>query len=347
MPACRPARWPRAGSTGIGATIPSVGGPIATATREWRGSTSGQAEGESPLFPPPDQTKEQIRETVLDLVHQPPRAQGLKQTRWSLNALRRTAPFSGLTTDSGVHRALAHLGVTYKRGRAYVHSPDTHYQAKVDLLASCLDRSREDPERYPFLYLDELTYYRQPTVSWAYEQQGPSQALARRSHHCNTAVRIGAGMDAISARVIYYQGRRVGCSELVELFQAICQSYPQAERIYVALDNWPVHYHQDVLGALRPQDLPYPVYTPRNWPTQPRAKVAKLNLPIQLVQLPTYAPWTNPIEKLWRWLYQDVLHLHRMADDLEGLKREVASFLGQFQTGSQDLLRYTGLCPPS
>jgi len=32
---------------------------------------------------------------------------------------------------------------------------------------------------------------------------------------------------------------------------------------------------------------------------------------ITLVYLPTYAPWLNPIEKLWRKAYQEVLHLHR------------------------------------
>ena len=37
-------------------------------------------------------------------------------------------------------------------------------------------------------------------------------------------------------------------------------------------------------------------------------------LPIQLVPLPTYASWCNPIEKLWRQLRQELLHLHRFAD---------------------------------
>jgi hypothetical protein len=31
---------------------------------------------------------------------------------------------------------------------------------------------------------------------------------------------------------------------------------------------------------------------------------------ITLVALPTYAPWLNPVEKVWRKWYQEVLHLH-------------------------------------
>jgi hypothetical protein len=36
------------------------------------------------------------------------------------------------------------------------------------------------------------------------------------------------------------------------------------------------------------------------------------------------------IEKLWRWLNQDVLHLHRQANDLKALRALVADFLAQF-----------------
>jgi hypothetical protein len=42
---------------------------------------------------------------------------------------------------------------------------------------------------------------------------------------------------------------------------------------------------------------------------------------IEPVWLPTSAPWLNPIEKRWRWLGQDVLKLHRLADDWKATVR--------------------------
>ncbi|HID52643.1 MAG TPA: hypothetical protein EYP41_11485 [Anaerolineae bacterium] len=66
---------------------------------------------------------------------------------------------------------------------------------------------------------------------------------------------------------------------------------------------------------------------------------------IQLLCLPTYASWLNPIEKLWRWLKQDILHLHRLSDAWPELRQRVDQFLANFSHGSTELLRYVGLLP--
>ena len=103
------------------------------------------------------------------------------------------------------------------------------------------------------------------------------------------------------------------------MYQVIDQFYPTARHIYVVQDNWSIHSHADVLAVVD---------------ALPR---------IEPVWLPTYSPWLNPIEKLWRWLRQAVLKLHRLADDWPELQRRVNAFLDQFATGSHDLLRYVGL----
>lgn len=66
-------------------------------------------------------------------------------------------------------------------------------------------------------------------------------------------------------------------------------------------------------------------------------------LPLQLLPLPTYASWCNPIEKLWRKLQQEVLHLHRWATAWATLKEKMPAFLDQYDGVSPDLLRYVGL----
>lgn len=98
----------------------------------------------------------------------------------------------------------------------------------------------------------------------------------------------------------------------------IDQLYPHAEQIYLVQDNWLIHRHPEVLAVL--ERLPR----------------------LEIVWLPTYAHWLNPIEKLWRWLRQDVLRLHRWAADWDTLLRQVYAFLDQLAQASPALLRYVG-----
>jgi hypothetical protein len=283
----------------------------------------------------------------LHLVRRDPHCLGIDRARWTLRDLLHPCDWLRLETEGGLFRLLQRLGLSYKRGRDWVHSPDPDYLQKLTEVAAIVALARASQGRIVALFADELTYYRQPTVALAYEEAGAEQPRARRSHRTNTATRIAAGLNVLDGRTFYEQASHIDVAALVRLYQQIHQAYPKAEQIYVIEDNWPVHFHPDLLVALVPQQSRWPIYRPPNWPEGPSGKAVKrwggLSLPIQLVPLPTYASWTNPIEKLWRWLRQEVLHLHRLADQLPELRGAVRRFLDLFADGSQELLRYVGL----
>jgi hypothetical protein len=280
-----------------------------------------------------------------------PHQYGYDRARWSLMMLRETCDWLRLAGDASLAPLLSRLGISYKRGRDYVHSPDPDYRAKLDRVAQIVAEARASAGRLVALYLDELTYYRQPTLARAYEAAGDAQPRAQRSYQANTATRVIGALNVVAARVSYRQASRLGVRELVAFHQQLRADYPEAERFFLIEDNWPIHFHPDVLVALEEQENPYPLYRPRHWSLEPSPQAVKqwgqLQLPIQLVPLPTYASWTNPIEKLWRWLKQAVLHLHSYAGNLEQLRQAVCRFLDRFADGSQELLRYVGLLVPT
>jgi hypothetical protein len=280
------------------------------------------------------------------VVRRDPRQWGEKHNRWTAAALLRVCDWLRLRTAAGLSQLLKRLKISYKRGREHVHSPDPDYVPKLRDVHICIQRSRLTPELEVVLFQDELTYYRRPSLAAAYELSGHTQPRAELGHRYNLAYRVAAAVDIWTGRVVYEQRSRLGVEKLVAFYHKVCQAYPQAQTIYLVQDNWPVHDHPDVRAALQPQRYHWPVHVPAHWPTQPRAHAKRLNLPLQLVKLPTYASWTNPAEKLWRKLKQEELHLHRFADDWEGLKQRVASFLDQFAQGSRALLRYIGLSEP-
>jgi hypothetical protein len=303
------------------------------------------AGAENRLFPPEYEEAEQARTALLLVIRRDPQQFGYSCSRWQLEMIVESCPWLSLNSLSGLSQLLKRLGISYKRGRDYVHSPDPNYDEKLSLIELTRLRAFYEPERYTFLYLDELTYYRQPTVSNAYEKMGKTQPLAQRSHRSNTHFRVLGAINALTGQVNYRQRSRTDTSCLAGFWHDLRQDYPHSEMIYLVVDNWPVHFHPDVLAPLQAQNFPFPPRLPANWPTKP-SKTAKVdNLPIQLLCLPTYASWLNPIEKLWRWLKQDILHLHRQSDDWQQLKQRVDQFLSHFSNGSPELLRYVGLSP--
>ena len=290
------------------------------------------------------------REAFCLLLRSDPQTYGIDSARWRLKDLSTVCEELAGYTESGIWRLLDRWGIAWKRGRDYLHSPDPDYLAKLAYNRSFLLRALEHPDRYGFFFQDELTTYRQPTLASAYETKGRNQPLARRSYASDTETRIAGLLDVLNGQVIYWQGTKFGIAQQIRLFRRLCEERRNQERFFVGIDNWPVHFHPDVLVALEEQECPWPYHRPKHWPTEPNEKARRqwggLRLPIQLLPLPTYAPWTNPIEKLWRWLYQKVLHLHRLADALPTLRQQIRQFLDRFGKGSRDLLHYVGLSDP-
>ncbi len=296
-----------------------------------------------------------------------PRACGIDRTRWTLAALRGACVGLVSLSLAGVHGILRRLGIHWKRGRAAVRSPDPNYHPKRDAIATVVAQAQAAQVpvvpvpaaqghaappasiRIVTVYLDEVTIERQPSVSQDYQAAGRPQPRATRSWSANAETRIIATLDHCTGQVVFQRGR-VTTAALVRFFQHLRAAYGAAERINVVLDNWPVHFHPDVLVALQTQVTRWDFPRPASWSDQPSAaavrKWSQLQLPIQFVPLPTYASWLNPIEQLWRKLRQEVTHHHPWANDLPRLRDELERFLGQFAHGSEDLLRYVGLKVP-
>lgn len=277
-----------------------------------------------------------------------PRAWPIPQerTRWTLEGLRAAMPSLWQYSLTGVWRILTRHKLRWKRARDYLRSPDPDYLAKVAHLRTTQATVDAAPDAAALLYLDEVTYYRQPSLASGYAPAGEPEPRAKRSTRSNAATRVIGALDDATGRVVAHQQTRIGVPALIAFYQALVEAYP-GRRLYVVQDNWPIHFHPDVLAALEPQESPFPFLRPRSWPSEPSPKAKRLNLPIQIVPLPTYSPWLNPIEKLWRWLKQDVLHLHHLADDLPSLRDLVLAFLRRFERGSRELLQYVGLSLPT
>jgi len=239
--------------------------------------------------------------------------------RWRLTVVR--AHFNWLAdyTLSGVWRVLQKLDIQWKHGYVRQWSPDPEYTDKLKYLEKCLKQVAKDPQRFALLFLDEMGYYRWPSPARDWLASATGYPLAEHGDCNNQQWRVIGALNAYTGRISYLQNYIVGRPQVIRFHQQLHDRYRRFEKVFVVEDNWNVHTHPDVNAAVE---------------CLPR---------LERVWLPTYASWLNPIEKLWRWTRQSILHHHRMSAHWPELRQRVAAFFDQFVNGSKALLRYVGL----
>lgn len=158
-------------------------------------------------------------------------------------------------------------------------------------MIEALRAAAAQPDKIVVLFEDEASFYRQPTQASLWHLRGRRQPRMPYAHGSNTVLRVVGLLNAMSGAVHTWDYSSVTARRLAKSWGEIGALYPAAERIHLVVDNWPVHFHRDVERAL--------------------SRDAR----IELLRLPTYAPWLNNIEKLWRWLKQRVSHAHPWSAD--------------------------------
>lgn len=255
---------------------------------------------------------------MASVLPQAPRDYGLARSRWRLQDVQRVLAWLTGVSEAGVYKVLKRLGFSRKRALRFIRSPDPDYRLKWQALLHAYLEAWTHPEKVTLLFQDEVTYYRMADLAPTYQPRGAAQQRHRHRPGANTKVRLTAVLNAVTGQVHYLQRSTVGCAELAAFYAQVRAAYPDMPRIYLVQDNWPIHKHPKVLHA---------------------AQTARLTP----LFLPTYASWLNPIEKLWRWLRQDLLHNHRQSSAFKELRQHVETWLAQFAKGSLALLHYVGL----
>ncbi len=114
--------------------------------------------------------------------------------------------------------------------------------------------------------------------------------------------------------------RRKRRLEIAELLQALLAKHPEGN-VYVAWDNSNTHEDDEVEEVLR-------------------AAAGRLIL----LYLPTYSPWLNPIEMLWRHFRREVTHCELFVS-VKDLIAAAQNFFDRYNTYPERILSVIGATP--
>ena len=133
-----------------------------------------------------------------------------------------------------------------------------------------------------FYYADEFTVSWQPTIKAMWTPVG-QQIMIPTPGQPYKRYGIGAVNYHTGETIVLFRKRKRR-KEIAELLQALLQKH-RHETIYLVWDNVNTHNGEEIEQVLR-------------------AAAGRL----VLLYLPTYSPWLNPIEMLWRHFRREVTH---------------------------------------
>ena len=152
-----------------------------------------------------------------------------------------------------------------------------------------------------FYYADEFNVSWLPTLKAMWSPKGQQVMIPTpgqpSKHYGIGAVNYHSGETLVLVR------RRKRRREIVELLQALVDKHPH-ETVYVAWDNVSTHRDGEIDAVVR-------------------GAAGRL----VLLYLPTYSPWLNPAEMLWRHFRREVTH----CELFESIKAVIAATLDFFQ----------------
>jgi transposase len=108
--------------------------------------------------------------------------------------------------------------------------------------------------------------------------------------------------------------------EIAELLQALLDKHP-TETVYVAWDNANTHEDDEVEAVVR-------------------GAAGRL----VLLYLPTYSPWLNPIEMLWRHFRREVTHCE-LFESVRAMVEAACDFFARYNRCPEQVRSITGAIP--
>ena len=240
------------------------------------------------------------------LVEREPRQAGYNFSTWTCADLVRELVQKGFESVSGetIRVHLHALGYRVLRPVLSIASPDPDYRQK----AKTLEKYKKQAKNGEILlyFEDEIDLNLLPGILRCWTLQGSQRKVMTPG---SNQKRYGFGaVNYVSGKTLHriedHKNSVAFCAFVKQFMQTVTQSTEyHGQKIVLVVDNFIIHHSQKTMQFLE------------QYADQ-----------LVLFALPTYSPWLNPIELLWKHLRRKVTHNH-LFETIAQLVQAVCSFL--------------------
>jgi putative transposase len=273
----------------------------------------GLLDGRSHRAPP--KVTPEVLEVLEELWKSDPRKQGWTRTTWTCELLGLAlAERTGITLHrSWIHVLLRQLKMHWGRPRPSVRHLNPRRWRQWRRIQRKL--ARLGP-REVVLFSDEVDIDLNPRIGFMWMKRGTQTEIPTPGK--NQKVYMAGTLNITTGHVVTVEGPNKDSLLFIALLKAVSRAYRWARRIHILADQYSTHFSQATKRVL-----------------------AKCRKHIVIHPIPTYSPYLNPIERLWKKLHDQVTRNHRFST-MRQLLLAVRSFLRDvvpFKTQNPLLLR--------
>jgi transposase len=286
-------RQPREIATHLGCSVQTVRNTIRAFHQQGLACLQAQSSRPKTVKPIFDEDK---RVPLRQLLHANPRQYGKSRFTWTLDLLAEVAHGQGMTekqvSRTTIEEALKAMGIRWSRAKAWIVSPDEHYELKKRQRNRLIKLSEQNPD-WVVGYLDEVWWsrLRDPMMqSWS-EEGKPLQLVEKSADKGEQEPKAmacyGIYLRAESQMLVRFVEQRPISEITCQFLEWIATQVSQMGKRVMPLvwDNATWHVSKQV----------------QQWIRQHNAQVKRTGKGVRLVvcQLPVKSPWLNAIEPKW------------------------------------------------
>lgn len=237
--------------------------------------------------------REDYREALFAILHEPPSLYGINRTRWEMGDLKEVMSRKGFSISLGnIRQIIRNAGYKFRKARKVLTSPDPQYREELQRITGIL--SQLQPNEL-FFSVDEFGPFSVKIVGGrAFTPPGEARSIPQYQTAKGSLI-ITAGLELRTNQITHFYSPAKNTAEMIRLLDLLHEQHRGARTLYFSWDAASWHASKEL--ERRVDELNAPVGSGE---TQgPR---------IELAPLPVSAQFLNVIESVFSGMARAVLH---------------------------------------
>ncbi len=230
---------------------------------------------------------------LIEILHHKPKVYGINRSNWSRRSLAEAFErrYGQRVSASTVGRLLKEAGLSWKKSRRVLTSPDPNYREKVELLLNTLQSLKTDEELFFIDELGPLQVKRYGGKSYTPRKATPTHP---QNPHVKGSITLYGALSATTNQVTWFYGKSKDSAGIIDLTEMLFNRYHTKSKIYLTWDAASWHGSDEL------------VQWADNLNTWNRASGA--GPVIEFVPLPSSAQFLDVIEAVFSGMKRAVIH---------------------------------------